>query len=66
MTERPLYTGQIRERNAAEAKAGTDRDSLDASILSAIRAGLPSYPSGKAEALKALTELIRDLARATV
>jgi hypothetical protein len=61
--ERESFTGQVRARNAAEAKAGTDRASLDASILSAIRAGLPSYPSGKSEALLALTEFVRSLGK---
>jgi hypothetical protein len=59
-------TGRMAEERAAAVKAGTDRTSLDADILAAIRAGLLSYPSGKAEALAALTEFIRDLAKVTV
>jgi hypothetical protein len=63
MTERPSYTGQIRERNAADVKAHNDKVSIESDILVAIRAGLPAYPSGRAEALLALTEFVRSLGR---
>ena len=56
-------TGRVAEQRTAAIKAGNNRESLDADIMSAIRAGLPSYPSGKAEALAALTEFIRSLGR---
>jgi hypothetical protein len=54
-------TGRVAEQRAAAVKAGNDRISIDAEVMQAIRSGLPDNPSGRADALAALTAFVRSL-----